>query len=116
MRACSVEDFRLESRGYIVPEAREICGKRNRIVREKRGVSTHHVPLLAIRNMVRTDAPFLTNDAISLSAYLARFGHDVPARLQAKVLDAARAHGLSFDSRSEEALRQEESRDQDPVI
>jgi len=74
------------------------------------------VPLLAIRNMVRTDAPFLTNDAISLSAYLARFGHDVPARLQAKVLDAARAHGLSFDSRSEEAPRQEESRDQDPVI
>jgi hypothetical protein len=52
------------------------------------------VPLLAIRTMVRTDAPFLLKDAGSLSAYLHRFGRDVPVRLRETVRDAARRLGL----------------------
>jgi hypothetical protein len=52
------------------------------------------VPLLAIRTMVRTDAPFLTKDAGSLRSYLQRFGHDVPGRLRDTVRDAARRFGL----------------------
>lgn len=52
------------------------------------------VPLLAIRPMVRTDAPFLVKDAGSLSAYLERFGDDVPPRLQPVVREAALRLGL----------------------
>lgn len=54
------------------------------------------VPLLAIRHMVRTDAAFLTNDALSLAAYLQRFGHDVPIRLQPAVRAAACIFGLKY--------------------
>jgi hypothetical protein len=52
------------------------------------------VPLLAIRSMVRTDAPFLTKDPDSLAAYLERFGDAVPNRLQPAVREAALEHGL----------------------
>jgi hypothetical protein len=54
------------------------------------------VPLLAIRHMVRTDAPFLTRDAGSLSAYLERFGDVVPTRLEPAVREAALAFGLEY--------------------
>jgi hypothetical protein len=53
------------------------------------------VPLLAIRNMVRTDAPFLMKDAGSLAAYLRQFGDDVPSRLRSTVHDAALRLGLA---------------------
>jgi hypothetical protein len=53
------------------------------------------VPLLAIRNMVRTDAPFLTKSAVSLEAYLRQFGDDVPCRLQSVVREAAIGLGLA---------------------
>jgi hypothetical protein len=53
------------------------------------------VPLLAIRNMVRTDAPFLVKDAVSLEAYLRQFGDDVPGRLRPMVHDAALGLGLT---------------------
>lgn len=52
------------------------------------------VPLLAIRHMVRWDAPFLMRDARSLAAYLCRFGGDVPERLRTQVRDAAAVLGL----------------------
>ncbi|HEX6701434.1 MAG TPA: hypothetical protein VF101_11955 [Gaiellaceae bacterium] len=58
------------------------------------------LPLLAIRHMVRTDAPFLTKDARYLAAYLRWFGHDVPDRLQAPVREAALAFGLAAPDRS----------------
>jgi|tagenome__1003787_1003787.scaffolds.fasta_scaffold20776526_3 hypothetical protein len=54
------------------------------------------VPLLAIRTMVRGDAPFLVDDAHSLSAYLSRFGDDVPARLRPAVARAARTLGVAY--------------------
>jgi hypothetical protein len=52
------------------------------------------VPLLAIRTMVRTDAPFLIKDAGSLRSYLQRFGRDVPGRLRHTVREAAMKFGL----------------------
>jgi len=52
------------------------------------------VPLLAIRSMVRTDAPFLMRDAASLSAYLQWFGSDMPVRLRGAVREAALGFGL----------------------
>jgi hypothetical protein len=54
------------------------------------------VPLLAIRHMVRTDAPFLLRDAGSLAAYLERFGDDVPSRLQPAVREAVFEHRLAY--------------------
>jgi hypothetical protein len=52
------------------------------------------VPLLAIRSMVRTDAPFLMKDAHSLAAYLKRYRHDVPSKLRPAVREAALRFGL----------------------
>jgi hypothetical protein len=54
------------------------------------------VPLLAIRHMVRTDAPFLAKDADWLAAYLERFGEAVPNRLQPVVREAASGLGLEL--------------------
>lgn len=54
------------------------------------------LPLLAIRYMVRGDAPFLTTDAVSLAGYLRRFGDDVPGRLDPAVRAAARSFGLAY--------------------
>src|SRR2546422_7829026 len=54
---------------------------------------------LAIRNMVRADAPFLTTDAISLSAYLARFGHDVPEACEIRGERRSEEHTSELQSR-----------------
>lgn len=54
------------------------------------------VPLLAIRTMVRTDGVFLTRDALSLTAYLRRFGHDVPGKIEPVVRAAALRLGLEY--------------------
>jgi hypothetical protein len=54
------------------------------------------VPLIAIRTMVRSDAPFLVDSAHSLAAYLRRFGDDVPARLRPAVQAAARRFGVAY--------------------
>jgi hypothetical protein len=54
------------------------------------------VPLLAIRYMVPTDAPFLMKEPGALYAYLRRFGTDVPNRLEQAVREAATAVGLDY--------------------
>lgn len=57
------------------------------------------VPLLAIRSMVHMDAIFMKRDSASLAAYLARFGHAVPARFQLAVRQAALGFGLDYAPR-----------------
>jgi hypothetical protein len=52
------------------------------------------LPLLAIRQMVPSDLPFLTGDAGLVRAYLARFGDAVPARCRARLQAALAEHGL----------------------
>jgi hypothetical protein len=54
------------------------------------------VPLLAIRYMLRTDAPFLIKESDALDMYLRRFGTDVPSRLKQAVREAATAFGLEY--------------------
>jgi hypothetical protein len=54
------------------------------------------VPLLAIRYMVPTDAPFLMKEPGALDVYLRRFGADVPSRLEGVVREAAAAAGLDY--------------------
>ncbi|MFX0592106.1 DUF6875 domain-containing protein [Melissospora conviva] len=53
------------------------------------------VPLLAIRHMVATDLPFLTDDAAALRSYLQRFGTGTPAVLRQRAAAAAHRLGLT---------------------
>ena len=52
------------------------------------------LPLLAIRQMVPTDFPFLADDPELVAAYLSRFGHRIPSHLRAAVRAAADRFGL----------------------
>jgi amino acid adenylation domain-containing protein len=53
------------------------------------------VPLLAIRNMVPTDFPFLRDDPEYVGAYLSRFSDEVPAHLREQVAAAVEMFGLT---------------------
>ncbi|WP_216207576.1 non-ribosomal peptide synthetase [Amycolatopsis aidingensis] len=53
------------------------------------------VPMLAIRNMVPTDFPFLRDDPEFLAGYLGRFGDQVPPHLRQQVADAVEEFGLT---------------------
>lgn len=59
------------------------------------------VPLLAIREMVSTDFPFLADDAESVAAYLNRFGDRVPRPLRDDVRAAVNHFGLNTDADAE---------------
>lgn len=52
------------------------------------------VPLLAIRNLVPTDFPFLVDDSRFVQAYVTRIGDAVPDHLRPAVSEARRKHGL----------------------
>lgn len=54
------------------------------------------VPLLAIRQMVPTDLPFLKDDGRLVKHYLDRFGSRTPASLLEMARTAARTFGLPF--------------------
>jgi hypothetical protein len=55
------------------------------------------VPLLAIRNLVATDFPFLAGESHFVQAYVARIGDAVPAHLEPVVAEARRKYGLTPD-------------------
>jgi hypothetical protein len=82
------------TRGLMIGQFHESCNQPGLWNTEFRPLRSP-VPLLAIRHMVRWDAPFLTGDAGSLAAYLSRFGADIPDRLRSHVRDASIALGLA---------------------
>ena len=82
------------TRGLMIGQFHERCSQPGIWNPEFRPLRSP-VPLLAIRHMVRWDAPFLTSDAGSLAAYLSRFGADIPDRLRTHVRNAAVAFGLA---------------------
>ncbi len=53
------------------------------------------VPLLAIRNMVPTDFPFLRHDPEFTAIYLGRFGDRIPAHLREQVAETVDTFGLT---------------------
>ena len=52
------------------------------------------IPLLAIRNMVATDYPFLKSDQDMFRAYLERFHSSIPNHLKSQVAETASQFGL----------------------
>ena len=61
------------------------------------------LPLLAIRQLVPTDFPFLRDDPELVAAYLARHGGRVPAHLRTSVREAADRFGLDTRASTEPA-------------
>lgn len=55
------------------------------------------IPLLAIRNMVSSDFPFLSNEKEFVLAYIKKFGNDIPAQLKKDVEDAINKYNISFE-------------------